>query len=187
MRILEKLPTSTALFNLFAGKERSLKKDTIRIYFYQGLSVILGVVSSIFIAHTLGPKGKGIVDLFILLTVLIVEFGLLGVNSGFFFYLTNQLKPLDEIHGSAIGYSFIFGIGIAIIGALFTSFWESVFPGVNRSFILLAFIITPFLFYKSVWQNLMVGINLAPTGYKFQFLLASRVRSELSCCGKDGY
>jgi len=173
MRILEKLPTSTELFSFFTSKERSLKKDTVKIYFYQGLSVIVGIISTIFIARTLGPKGKGIVDLFILLTGLIVEFGLLGVNSGFFFYLTNQHKPLDQIHGSAIGYSLIFGIGVAIIGTLFISFWQALFSGVHRNFILLAFLLTPFLFYRGLWQNLIIGINLAPVGYKFQFLLTA--------------
>jgi len=173
MKILEGLPTFTETFKAVKSKERNLSKDTMMIYLCQCLSMIVGGVSSIFIARTLGPAGKGVVDLFTLLTVLIVEFGMLGVNSGLLFYLANRHKPLVEVHGSAIVYSLISGAIVAAIGISLLHFWQSILPGLPKNFILLAFLLSPFLFYRGVWTNLMTGINLAPNVYKIQVFYSS--------------
>ena len=169
MKILEGLPTFTEIFKAIKSKERNIGKDAITIYIYQGFSVATGVVSSILIARTLGPEGKGLFNLFSLLTMLIVEFGLLGINSGLLFYLTNQHKPLAEVHGSAIAYSLVSGIIVATIGISLMHFWQSILLGLPKNFIFLAFLLSPFLFYGGLWSNLMTGINLAPKVYKIQF------------------
>lgn len=173
MKILEGLPTFTEIFRALMSKERNLGKDALTIYLFQALSLVIGVISSIIIARTLGPSGKGILDLYFLLIMLIVEFGLLGVNSGLLYYLANQHKPLAEVHGSAIAYSLVSGVLVATIGISLMHFWQSILPGLPTNFILLAFLLSPFLFYGGLWANLMTGVNLAPIVYKVQFFYSS--------------
>ena len=72
--------------NLFPDK--SIKRDTLHIYIFQGLTLGIGMVGGILVARTLGPSNKGIIDLFSLLSSFIVDFGMLGFGSGLLYYLS---------------------------------------------------------------------------------------------------
>ena len=75
----------------------------------QIVTTIIGFISSIIIARTLGPEDKGKVDLFLLLTNYIVEFGIIGVGTGFLYYQTNQKIKIELIHGTSLFFCGIMG------------------------------------------------------------------------------
>ena len=172
MRILDELPTFTRIYNALRSQKRSLTKDAINIYIFQGISLIVALVTSIFTSRTLGPSGKGLTNLFTLLTSLIIEFSLLGVHSGLVYYLSNKRKPLAEIHASVIIYSVIASMIIILTGSSFISPWKRIFSGLPEHLILLGFFMLPFVFYNRFWANLMTGVNLAPKVYKIQLIYA---------------
>ena len=86
------------------------------------------------------------------------------------YYLANKSKSLSVVHGTAAVFSIVSGGIVAITGFLFLSLWQSIFPGLPRTFVILAFCLAPFLLYRGLWANLMTGINLAPSVYKIQLV-----------------
>lgn len=146
--------------------ERSIKADALRIYVIQFMTLGTGILSSVIIARTLGPEGKGVIDLFRLLSSFIVDFGLLGFGSGLLFYLANQHVALAKIHGTGIGYSLLMGIVAAVIGFLCLPWLRTVFPGLPDQIILLTLALAPFAFYRVLWSNIITGLNQAVRDYR---------------------
>jgi len=51
------------------------------------LQLFLGIASSVIIARVLGPKGKGVYSLVILLPTLLITFTNIGISSASIFYI----------------------------------------------------------------------------------------------------
>ena len=71
-------------------KEFSVSDSARKIFRYQFLTVVFALASNIIIARLLGPEKKGLVDIFVLLYMLILEFGLCGFGSGLFYQITQK-------------------------------------------------------------------------------------------------
>jgi len=144
----------------------SIRGDAAQIYIYQFLGLGFGLISSIVIARTLGPTDKGIVDLFNLLNSFILEFGLLGFGSGLLYYLAKKGTHLKQIHGTGLVFSIIVGILTGLVGWLGLPLWRKIFPGLSNWIILLAFSLSPLVYYRLIWSNIMTGINQAVASFK---------------------
>lgn len=169
MKTIQRLSVITD--HLKVLKDGNLGRDILAIYLYQGFILIIGLVTSILIARTLGPRDKGVIDLFTLLVGCITEFGLFGINSGLLYYLANKKESLSKIHGSAIAFSLIAGIAILVFGIMFAPILQTLLNGLPFEFLLAGFILSPFLLYNNLWGNIMIGKNLAPAVSKIQFAL----------------
>jgi O-antigen/teichoic acid export membrane protein len=147
-------------------KDFSVSDSARRIFKYQFLTIAFALASNIIIARQLGPEKKGLVDIFVLIYMLILEFGLCGFGNGLFYQITQKKRPLAQAHGTGIAFAVIAGILIALIGWFALPIWQSIFPGIPRWIILAAFILTPLVFYKQIWENIMTGANRAVVIYK---------------------
>lgn len=154
-------------------KPYSLTADTLRIFLFHSLSLSAGIVGSIIIARVLGPTQKGILNLFSLLTTLIAEFGLLGLNSGLLYHLTNRKAPLERVHTAALWGSLLLG-GLSC-GAILLAFplLAASFAGLPLHFVVLAGMLAPLLLYRVTWANLMTGINRAPQVYQLNLHISA--------------
>ena len=129
------------------------------IYVYQALSVAAAFVGSAAIARALGPQGKGTVDVFVLITTLVVEVCLLGITSGFLYHLANKGRPLREVHGDAIAVAIVLGlIGVALALAV-PDFFASLVGDAPVIYVSLALALTGFFAYSASWATLMLGIR----------------------------
>lgn len=137
----------------------------------QIVTTIIGFISSIIIARTLGPEDKGKVDLFLLLTNYIVEFGIIGVGTGFLYYQTNQKIKIELIHGTSLFFCGIMGLIIFFAGVLFHRSIEPLFEGLSTKWIILAFCLAPLLLYRQISGNIIQGINKPKFNYQSSLLI----------------
>lgn len=154
-------------------KESKIAKDTIKIYIYQFISLALGMIISVVIARKLGAEGKGIVDLFGLQSNFIVEFGMLGFGSGILYYLANKKVEFKIVHGTAVVFCVAAGLAVSIIGITFISQFETIFKGLDKNLLIVGFIISPILFYKTIYSNLMVGLDKSAQSYKIGMYISA--------------
>lgn len=147
-------------------KDFSVSDSARKIFRYQFLTVVFALVSNIIIARLLGPEKKGLVDIFVLIYMLILEFGLCGFGSGLLYQITQKKRPLSRAHGTGIAFTMIAGLLIGLLGWFALPLWQSIFPGVPQWIILAAFMLAPLVFYKQLWENIMTGIDRAVVIYK---------------------
>ena len=147
-----------------------LNKDVFRLYLYQVCTLFLGIICSIIIARTLGPAGKGKIDLFYLLMSFISEIGILGFGSGLFYYMVNKNEPVGAAHGTALGFSLILGFLSFVIGMCGISLWHRLFAGLDNWMIYICFALSPVIYYQLICLNLITGINKVVYSYLINFV-----------------
>ena len=122
------------------------------------LSLLLGVGTSVVLARALGPEGRGIYALAMLLPSLIVTFGNLGIGPATVYYVARGEFRRQEILGNNVLLSVgIGGIGVlaGLIVVLF--FREKVFPGVAPGYLLLALVLVPMEVLSSYLRYVLLG------------------------------
>lgn len=150
----------------FFTTDDPVMKDARAIFIIRSIALLIALVGNIIIARVLGPANKGIVDLFTLIFSLVAEVGLLGFSYGLLYYLTNKKRPLGEVHGTGLLFSLVAGSLAAFLGYFTIKFWQHIFPGLPQWIILLAFSASPIVFYKLIWENIMIGINRAVDSHR---------------------
>ena len=133
------------------------KKTTIT--FVSSIIILaIGLATSITLARILGPEGKGIYTLAVLLPMLIVTFANLGISPATVYYVAQGHYSRREILGNNI--LFAFGIGaIGVLGGLVVVlfFQESIFPGVAQGYLLLALALIPVNLFFAYLQSILLG------------------------------
>ena len=148
-----------------------IAQNASKMLLLQILTTIVGLMSSVIIARVLGPEDKGKVDLFLLLTNYIVEFGIIGVGTGFLYYQTNQKEKLEVIHGTSLMFCCTMGFAIFVLGMLFHRHIEPLFTGLDTKYIILAFCIAPVLLYRQISGNIIQGLNKPQFNYQIALLI----------------
>lgn len=122
------------------------------------LSLLVGVGTSVILARVLGPEGKGIYSLAMLLPSLIVTFGNLGIGPATVYYVAR-----DEFRRQVIlGNNVLLSLGIGITGILaglvvILFFREAVVPGVPPGYLLLALVLVPVEIFFSYVRYVLLG------------------------------
>ena len=151
-----------------AFAKRPFVRQAFGIYVLQAVGMAAALVTSIVFARSLGAAGKGATDLFVVLTTLVAEFGLLGIAYGFTYVLANRGWPLAQAHGNALVAALIpgaIGVGLALL-VLGTA---GVLRGaVDVPLVVLLLIIVGFLAYSAGWSGLMYGVNEAQLIFRVQ-------------------
>lgn len=158
---------------LFTARARlALPDETVTIFVLNCLSIFLTMVGSIPVARILGPTQKGVLNLFSLLTGLLTEFGLLGVNSGLVYSLANRKTPLTRVHFTAIQASVILGSLCFAAILAFRPVIDRTFGGLPVRFVWIAGAIAPLLLYRALWGSLVMAINRAVHAYRVNFIFS---------------
>ena len=124
----------------------------------QFISLILGVGTSVILARVLGPDGKGIYTLAMLLPSLIVTSGNLGIAPATAYYVARGEFRRQEILGNNILLSMgIGGMGILAGLVLVLFFREAIFPDVARGYLLLALPLVPVNIFFSYVRYVLLG------------------------------
>lgn len=147
-------------------KDFSISDSAWKIFKYQFFTVVFALVSNIIVARLLGPEKKGLVDIFMLMYMMILEFGMCGFGSGLLYQITQKNCLLSKAHGTSIAFTMITGLLIGLLGWFALPLWQSIFPEVPQWIILAAFMLAPLVFYKQLWENIMTGVNRAIVIYK---------------------
>jgi O-antigen/teichoic acid export membrane protein len=124
----------------------------------QGLTLALGLLSSIFLARGLGPDGRGIYALALLLPTLVLTLTRLGVDSSTVYYLARKEYDERTIIGSNILLSLALSLFSLLIGYLLIIFAGSVlFAGVTLPVLAMAMALIPLMMLRINLLNVLLG------------------------------
>ncbi len=152
-------------------------KNTLITLLTRILQLIFAIGTSVIIARVLGPEGKGVYALALLLPSILVALTDLGVGPASVYYIGKKKYSSKEIFGANIIYSFlisIFAISIGLIVVLF--FREEAFPGVPKEYLLLALSLIPFQVFLTLVVDVLLGLrkikeyNFVQLVHTFMFL-----------------
>jgi O-antigen/teichoic acid export membrane protein len=135
-------------------------KNTLITFTTRISQLLLGIVTSIIIARVLGPEGKGIYTLAILLPMLLITFVNFGIAPASVYYIGKKKYSPLEIFGSNIIFSILLSIFAIIAGLVVIFFFgNNVFPGVAKEYLLLTLYLVPFQIFLTFVVNILLGLQ----------------------------
>ena len=135
-------------------------KNTSITFMTRILQLILGVGISIIIARVLGPEGKGIYSLAILLSALLITFSQFGISSASVFYIGRKKYPIKEVLGANIIFSILISFFAILVGLVIIFFFrDSIFPKVAKEYLLLALLLIPFRIFLNFILSVFIGLQ----------------------------
>ena len=122
--------------------------------------LILGIGSSVIIARMLGPQGRGIYSLAILLPGLLAVFTNLGIGPASVFYIGKKKYSPKEVFGTNIIFAGLISIFTIIIGLIIVFFFsDKLFPGVPKECLFLALSVIPLQFFSGFAVHILLGLQ----------------------------
>lgn len=146
----------------------SIAKSLPRLYFWQMITVLFGMVTQIYLARTLGPHDKGLLDLFLLIpTVLssVVDFGLLSANT---YFAGKKIFSLQSLHSNTLLWTIVAVIILVIGGYSMQIIEKGPVTSLGTNAFILALFCTGPMLYVALWGGLMYGDNKAVSVYIVQ-------------------
>lgn len=133
-------------------------RDTTLTFGASLLSLVIGVGTSVILARVLGPEGKGIYTLAMLLPSLIVTFGNLGIGAATVYYVARREFRRQEILGNNVLLSLGIGALGVIAGLIVVLFFrQAVFPGVASRYLFLSLALVPVEIFFSYTNYVLLG------------------------------
>jgi O-antigen/teichoic acid export membrane protein len=120
--------------------------------------IVIGLATSVIVARTLGPEGRGLYAVATTIGAIGVQFGNLGLHASNTYYVARDKTILPALIGNTIVVSFVFaGVGI-LLSWIVLSLWPQLAP-VHGLLLILSLIWIPFGLAYMLLQNLLIGIQ----------------------------
>ncbi|MDN5201644.1 oligosaccharide flippase family protein [Fulvivirgaceae bacterium BMA10] len=153
-------------------------KNTILTFFQQTAGILVGLVTSIFIARLLGPDGQGQLALLILLPMMLYSFLNMGISPSTIYFLGRKETDRNTILKTNF-YSTILLSLIALLAGfiVITLFHDKFFDGVPEKLLLLILPVAIPIFFNQNFRVFFQGIenfrsyNLTVLFEKISYLL----------------
>lgn len=124
----------------------------------QILAFCLLFVSSIIIARTLGPEGKGLFSLVLMIPIMTVTLTNMGINFSNIYFIGKNRYPIGSIVGNALFYSLIVGGSVAFFLIILEPLLNSHFlKGVSRIYLYTTLPLIPFLLMSENIYYVLLG------------------------------
>lgn len=122
----------------------------------------LSFISTLIIARALGPKGKGLYSLVILIPTLLANFLNMGINFSNIYLIGQRKYEVNRIVGSTISLSFLLGVSATVILLLLIIFTDNTFftPTYNKYLYLTMPIIPLILVLDNIYSTLLGHRNI---------------------------
>jgi len=144
-------------------RENSFSKDSLFTFLTNVFVFILGFSTIVIISRVLGPEGKGIYSLILLIPGLIISFASFGIGTANIYFTGNKKYEIKDIVGNSILLSILIGAGSIFIFWVLTQFpFFKDFMEENKiaSFYLWIMIFTvPLSFLSSFLQGVIQGMQ----------------------------
>ncbi len=134
-------------------------KDTILTFSTQLTSVIMGIVTSIVLARSLGPGNLGVYSLIILTFTFLGTFGSLGITIANTYYGVKKEYKWNEIASNSLIVAFAIGIILIISFLIFFFLDHSFLENIDLKLVLIPLIATPFILLMPYFQYILLGQN----------------------------
>jgi O-antigen/teichoic acid export membrane protein len=151
---------------------KTFAKNTTTTLLTQIISLIFGIGVSVILARALGPEGKGIYSLAILLPTLVATFTNLGIAPATVYYTAKGYYDSKQILTSNIILSLVIGLLSVMIGFFTINFFgDSLFPGLPKNYAILALLLIPLILLAENLKKILLGLQRIP---RVNFLNLSR-------------
>jgi len=106
--------------------------------------MVLGIGTSVILARFLGPEGKGLYSLAVLLPTLIVTFMSLGIGPATVYHVARKDFSPRVAFGNNLLFALVIGAVGVIAGVVLTVFFaDKVFPGIPQNYLLFTLCLIP--------------------------------------------
>jgi len=89
-------------------------KESLTNFSGQIVLLVLGITTSVLTARVLGPSGKGVLSVVLLLPTILVQIGSISISNSNVYFLGKKKYTLNQIFWNSLFIAFVFG-GICII------------------------------------------------------------------------
>lgn len=138
----------------------SILKQSIGVFVTRIWGAVVGLVVSIIIARTLGPEGKGIYSLLLLVPTLLVTIGNGGLQISNIYFAGKKRAKISELASNSLWASFVFGLLIIGLFALaFPFLKDSFFRDVQTPYLFTVVALVPFMLANSYFANLLLALK----------------------------
>lgn len=146
-------------------------KDTILTFINQIFIILISLGSVAIIARVLGPEGKGIYSLALLLPAFLVILTHFGIGGTSIYYLGREKYNPKEIFGNNILYTVFVSIFAILIGSVVILFFSpQIFPGIEKKYLFLALFLIPLQHFLNFIAIVFLGIQKIKK-YNFIFFI----------------
>jgi len=127
-------------------------------FFTRLFTLVISLVSSVIIARLLGPTGKGILFLVILVPSFIALIASLGIEISNVYYIGQNKYSLQDIIGNSVFTTVSIGIPVGFLLWLLAPFISSLFlKGINPLFLKIAAIMIPLTLLSAYCKEILRG------------------------------
>lgn len=150
---------------------RSLRADTFLMLGHQAGVVVLTLISSIIIARTLGPAGRGVVAVALSLVLILVQVGNLGVGSANPYFAARDAAAVPQIITNSLWLAFAVGAVLIGAGVVLKELLPSTVRGVGWLTLILALSAIPAQLSSTFLQSVLLvqGRSVAYNGIDLGF------------------
>ena len=120
--------------------------------------IIASLLTSVIIARSLGPEGRGVYALAVTIGMIGVQFSNFGLHSSNTFYIAKNPTLLPSLLGNSLAVGFVFGSFCAVTAGILFHFFPEIAP-IQGFLLLLALAWIPFGLVFLLTQNLLIGIQ----------------------------
>lgn len=116
------------------------------------------IVTNVILARSLGPDGRGVYAVAVLVSAILSLLGQLGIGPANVYHLSKKLISLDELIGHSASLALLFGtfgFGIVFVYVFLTGADEVL--GIGSRYVLIASAALPFMLLTAFLQSLLQG------------------------------
>lgn len=120
--------------------------------------IIIGFITSVIIARTLGPEGRGMFAMAVTLGAFGIQFTNLGLHGSNTYYASRDASLLSPLLGNSLATSFTLGILTSLLAGLFFWIYPSLAP-IHGTLLLMALTWVPFGLAYLLFQSLLLAVD----------------------------
>ena len=123
------------------------------------LIIGMGLLTSVVVARTLGPSGKGILAALGAMVGIALQFGNLGLHGANTYFTAKDKSKAPLLVGNSFWLGLIIGLILLSSTYLFLFQHPSTLGNIDIHLAMIALMIVPFALLTYFWQNILVGLN----------------------------
>jgi O-antigen/teichoic acid export membrane protein len=140
------------------GNISSIKKSSLSVFFTRQGIRILALVTGIIIARVLGPAGRGVIALVLLVPSVIMQFSNLGMDVANTYFTSKRKIDFKKLFGNSIIFPLLLSTIILFLFLITYIVWKYLFfSEVSTFYILLALPLLPLWLLTSNLKGIVLG------------------------------
>ncbi len=151
-------------------------KNNVSLTFSSNIfKFLIGIGTSAILARALGPEGKGLYALSLLLPALLITFSNMGIGPSTIYFTSKKTYSLKAIYGANIVFASSISVFAFISGLLIIRFFSyKLFPSVPVEYLFAALFLIPVQIFFVFFINILLGLQKFKQ-YNFFMILQSLI------------